>query len=69
MKQENHQQQEQEVISEELIRKFDGDQELIEKFMKHGYTTQQLEQSDVVHVTETDPAVVLNGKTIGFWLP
>ena len=67
--QENNQQSEV-IISEELVKKFDGDEELIAKFLSNGYTVQQLEQSQITHPTATDPVVTLNnGKIAGFWLP
>lgn len=67
--QNQHQEQQQtEQISPELVKKFDGDKQLVEKFMEHGYTTEQLEQSTITHPTDTDPAVVVDGKVIGFWL-
>ena len=61
--------QEQEQISEELVKKFDGDKELVERFMEHGYTAEQLEQSTITHPTYTDPVCTLrSGKVAGFWL-
>ena len=63
------QQQQTEQISEELVNKFDGDRQLVEKFMEHGYTAEQLEQSTITHPTYTDPVCTLkNGKVAGFWL-
>lgn len=63
------QHQEQEQISEELVKKFNGDRELVEKFVSNGYTVQELEQSVISHPTYTDPVVTLkNGKVAGFWL-
>jgi hypothetical protein len=62
-------QQEQEVISEELVRKFDGDRQLVEKFVSNGYSVEQLEQSTITHPTLTDPVVTLKDGTVaGFWL-
>lgn len=63
------QQQQTEQISPELVKKFDGDKELIERFVSNGYTVQELEQSVITHPTYTDPVVTLaNGKVAGFWL-
>lgn len=63
------QEQEQELISPELIQKFDGDKELVQKFMDNGYTAEQLEQSVITHPTYTDPVCTLkDGKIAGFWL-
>lgn len=63
------QEQEQEVIPAELIQKFDGDRELVQKFMDNGYTVEQLQSSTITHPTLTDPVVTLaNGKVAGFWL-
>lgn len=72
MKQQNQQQTQpeiQEEIPQELISKFDGDKQLVERFISNGYTIEQLQNSQITHPSPTDPAVVLNGKTIGFWLP
>lgn len=61
--------QEQEQISPELVKKFDGDKELVQKFMDNGYTAEQLEQSTITHPTNTDPVCTLrSGKVAGFWL-
>lgn len=63
------QQQEQELISPELIAKFDGDKELVQKFMDQGYTAEQLQESTITHPTYTDPVCTLkDGKVAGFWL-
>ena len=62
-------QQEQEVIPQELINKFDGDKELVQKFMENGYSTEQLQSSTITHPTYTDPVCTLkDGKVAGFWL-
>lgn len=69
LKLEQEQQQSQEQISPELVKKFDGDKELVQKFMEHGYTAEQLEQSTITHPTYTDPVCTLkDGKVAGFWL-
>lgn len=61
--------QEQEVISPELVQKFDGDRQLVEKFLDNGYTVSQLEESIITHPTYTDPVCTLKtGKVAGFWL-
>jgi hypothetical protein len=62
-------QQQTEQIPEELVQKFDGDRELVERFMANGYTTEQLAQSSITHPTYTDPVCTLtDGKVAGFWL-
>lgn len=69
LKLEQEQQQSQEQISPELVKKFDGDKELVERFVSNGYTVQELEQSVITHPTYTDPMVTLkDGKVAGFWL-
>lgn len=61
--------QEQEQIPEELVQKFDGDKELVQKFLQNGHTVEQLQQSTITHPTKTDPVCTLNnGKVAGFWL-
>ena len=62
-------QQQTEQIPEELVQKFNGDRELVQKFMNNGYSTEQLSESIITHPTYTDPVVTLkNGKVAGFWL-
>lgn len=71
-KQNKLQQQEQEqqqTIPAELVQKFDGDLELVEKFLKNGYTMEQLQNSTITHPTYSDPVCTLkDGKVAGFWL-
>lgn len=62
------QQEKQDLITPELVAKFDGDKQLVEKFISNGYTVQQLEKAEITHPTATDPAVIVDGKVIGFWL-
>lgn len=67
--QQQQNQEQQEIISPELIAKFDGDRQLVEKFIQNGYSVEQLEQSTITHPTATDPVVTLkDGKIAGFWL-
>ena len=62
-------QQQQETIPQELIQKFDGDKQLVEQFMKEGYTQADLSTASIVHATKYDPLVVLeNGETAGFYI-
>lgn len=62
-------QEQQEQIPEELVQKFDGDRQLVEKFIGNGYTVEQLQNSTITHPTYTDPVCTLNtGKVAGFWL-
>lgn len=67
--QQQEQEQQVEQIPDHLIAKFDGDKELVQKFMNNGYSTEQLQESIITHPTYTDPVVTLkNGKIAGFWL-
>ena len=69
LEQQNQHQEQEEVITPELLVKFDGDKQLVERFLANGYTIQQLEQSQITHPTATDPVVTLkDGKVAGFWL-
>lgn len=61
-------QEQQELISPELIQKFDGDKELVQQFMSEGYTTEQLTASTITHPTRYDPAVFLGDEYIGMWI-
>ena len=68
-KQTQFQEQQQEVIPEELVQKFDGDRTLVEKFVQNGYSVEQLQESIITHPTDTDPVCTLKDGTIaGFWL-
>ncbi len=61
--------QEQELeIPEEVISKFDGDKQLVQEFIKEGYSIDQLSSSTVLHATKFDPLVLIDGVTIGMWL-
>lgn len=61
-------QKEQQVL-EELVTKFDGDQELLEAFLEEGYSVQELQGSEIIHPTKFDPLVRLStGHTAGFWI-
>lgn len=64
------QHQEQRLINEELIAKFDGDKQLVEQFLEAGYTTEELQKSSIIHPTKMDPICVLeDGIThAGIWL-
>ena len=61
-------QQEQETIPQELIQKFDGDQQLVQEFIKEGYSVEELQASTVTHPTKYDPIVMLGDRTLGFWM-
>lgn len=58
----------QEEIPAEVVRKFDGDKELVEQFLAEGNTIEELERSTVLHATKFDPLVIVDGNTIGMWL-
>lgn len=63
------QEQEQQVIPQELVQKFDGDKPLVQKFLDNGYSVEQLSESIITHPTDTDPVCTLKDGTIaGFWL-
>jgi len=61
--------QEQELIPQELVEKFDNDKQLVQEFMEQGYTVKELQASTILHATKYDPLVILeNGFTAGMWL-
>ena len=62
------QQEQQEVIPEELISKFDNDEQLVREFMAEGYSIEQLSSSTILHATKFDPLVMIGDETIGMWL-
>jgi hypothetical protein len=62
------QQEQQETIPQELVEKFDGDKQLVQEFIKEGYSIEQLSSSTVLHATKFDPLVLIDGITIGMWL-
>jgi len=63
------QEQQQETIPQQLVQKFDGDRELVQEFIKEGYSIEQLSSSTILHPTKFDPICMLeDGRTIGMWL-
>ena len=63
-------QTQQETIPQELVEKFDNDEELVRQFINEGYTQQELLSSTVTHPTKFDPVCTLqDGITqAGIWL-
>lgn len=60
--------QEQEVIPQELIQKFDNDKELVQQILEQGYSVEELLTSQIVHPTRMDPVCLVNGEPIAIWL-
>lgn len=62
--------QEQELeIPNELLMKFDDDEQLVREFLDQGYTQQELLSSTVTHPTRFDPVCTLeDGQQAGIWL-
>ena len=60
--------QEQELIPQELVEKFDNDKQLVQEFMEQGYTVKELQASTITHPTKYDPMVSIGDKCIGFWI-
>lgn len=61
-------QQQQEVIPQELIQKFDGDKQLVQEVLSQGYSVEELLISQIVHPTKMDPVCLVNGEPIAIWL-
>jgi len=63
------QEQEQVEIPAEVVTKFDGDKELVEKFLENGYTVSELQGASVLHPTRNDPIAKLEDGTVaGMWI-
>jgi len=63
-------QQTQELIPQELVQKFDNDQQLVQEFLNEGYSISELQNSEILHPTQADPMVVLKDSkhVAGFWI-
>ena len=61
--------QEQEMIPQELIQKFDDDKQLVQEFLEAGYSVEELQGSIITHPTKFDPLCTLtNGHVAGMWI-
>lgn len=61
-------QEQQEVIPQELTKKFDNDEELVKQILSQGYTIEELQNSSIIHPTRMDPVCLVNGEPIAIWL-
>jgi len=62
-------QEQQELIPQELVEKYDNDKELVQQFIQEGYSITELQNASIVHATKYDPLVILeSGETIGFYI-
>ena len=68
-KQHQEQQSEQETIPQELIQKFNNDEQLVQEFLEQDYTMAELQGSTITHPTRYDPLCTLEDGTVaGMWI-